>query len=231
MSTLHFKANWKNDPKRSTSLCTKWALRPSYACITDNQAEVTCKRCAKDLGITPAPKPVAKNLGTCPCCFRQQKTTKTVAMVHHGYQRPGIGYILGDCFGVRYPRFEDSCEGTIDFRVHLEEILRRRREYLERLQSGVVETLPFEYEVHVKDPVTGKTLKDGWRPVTKPTFVNVRKGDARIDRPYVYGGEPSIPGFDQLLADAIRKTETDIKSLTSHIAELQTAIDGWKKAE
>lgn len=40
-----------------------------------------------------------KHLGFCPCCrgdFRLHKRT----LVHHGYKRPGDGYIHGDCFGV-----------------------------------------------------------------------------------------------------------------------------------
>lgn len=66
-----------------------------------------------------APKP--GNTGTCPCCFRTQKLTpkskhgsdlSRPGMVLHGYERPGFGFIEGNCFGVGWPPFELSSEGT-----------------------------------------------------------------------------------------------------------------------
>lgn len=65
--------------------------------------------------------PKKGNTGTCPCCFRTQKLTpkskhgsdlSRPGMVLHGYERPGFGFIEGNCFGVGWPPFELSNEGT-----------------------------------------------------------------------------------------------------------------------
>lgn len=78
-----------------------------------------------------------KGVGTCPCCFGTFKlTAKTKkgrdkslpGMVLHGYQRPGVGYILGDCFGMDYPPFELSKEGTEDYVDYLKGVIRKIQE-------------------------------------------------------------------------------------------------------
>lgn len=42
------------------------------------------------------------------CAMRFQVTEKARNMVLHGYQRPGVGYIIGDCYGHGHPPFEVS---------------------------------------------------------------------------------------------------------------------------
>lgn len=41
----------------------------------------------------------ARYIGFCPVCARRIKV-RDDKLVHHGYQRPGYGYIVGDCFAV-----------------------------------------------------------------------------------------------------------------------------------
>jgi len=63
------------------------------------------------------------NTGTCAVCRRNIKLKKVgdkYTMVDHGYQRPGVGYHLGQCFGVDYPPYELSSEGCKAFAKHLE---------------------------------------------------------------------------------------------------------------
>ena len=48
-----------------------------------------------------APKKVSKTpRAECQVCERTQALTKDGVLVHHGYERPGHGWIVGDCFGV-----------------------------------------------------------------------------------------------------------------------------------
>lgn len=56
-----------------------------------------------------------ENTGTCPCCFVNVKLTPGGDTVLHGYTRPGGGSVSGKCFGVGYPSFEVSPEGTRDY--------------------------------------------------------------------------------------------------------------------
>lgn len=56
--------------------------------------------------------------GACPVCYGDFIVHKNV-MVLHGYQRPGWGYVVGDCFGVGYAPLEVSPNGLIRYVDHL----------------------------------------------------------------------------------------------------------------
>lgn len=55
---------------------------------------------------------VDRYIGLCAACMRsfvvQPDRQGTLRLVHHGYQRPGYGYIVGDCPGVGYEPHEVS---------------------------------------------------------------------------------------------------------------------------
>ncbi len=69
-------------------------------------------------------------LGWCPVCERDIKVRDN-RLVHHGYQRPGHGYIVGDCFGVGYEPYELSKTCCNDF---LRFILSRIKMYADNLR-------------------------------------------------------------------------------------------------
>ena len=48
--------------------------------------------------------------GECQICQRRHILDSRGNLVLHGYQRPGHGYIVGDCFGVGYPPWEVSSD-------------------------------------------------------------------------------------------------------------------------
>ena len=48
--------------------------------------------------------------GECQICQRRHILDSRRNLVLHGYQRPGHGYIVGDCFGVGYPPWEVSSD-------------------------------------------------------------------------------------------------------------------------
>jgi len=50
---------------------------------------------------------VLRHVGWCPVCEGTFKVRNKL-LVHHGYERPGHGYIVGDCFGVNRPPHELS---------------------------------------------------------------------------------------------------------------------------
>jgi hypothetical protein len=227
MTTIHFAAQWKGN-RGTTSHCSRWSMRPPvFAATTTEKEKVTCSRCAKQLGITPAAKEVPKNLGTCPCCFRNQKTLKGARMVHHGYNRPGHGYIVGDCFGVKYPRFEDSCEGTVAYRDCLQGIRTRKQEYLGQLERQEVESLTHSYTAN-RDP-EGNRYKNQWgQAETREFHVTVSRGAAEVGPRYSASQHAHIPSFEDLREQAMSNCRRDIAALTAHVAELETAIANWK---
>lgn len=203
---------------------------PMYAVTTTEKEKVTCSRCAKQLGIAPAAKPAPQNLGTCPCCFRKQKTLAGAKMVHHGYNRPGHGYIVGDCFGVKYPRFEDSCEGTVAYRNCLQTVMSQKQEYLTKVENRAVESLLHSYSSYVKDEA-GNYIRDhyGMR-IEKLVTVEVLKGAAEVGSRYGRIAGSWTPSFEELRESVMSDYRRQVSGLRVHITELEAAIANWKPA-
>ncbi len=79
-----------------------------------------------------------QNTGTCGACESNVKRDGRGRMVHHGYERPGYGYIVGDCIGVGLLPFELSPEGAIEVEKIMAARLRSVREALANLREGRV---------------------------------------------------------------------------------------------
>jgi hypothetical protein len=57
-------------------------------------------------------------------------------MVHHGYKRPGHGYIVGDCWGVHNSPYEVSCDLIKAAIPNVKEDIRSMRERIGELERG-----------------------------------------------------------------------------------------------
>lgn len=136
--------------------------------------------------------------GTCPVCFRPIKLPQGV-MALHGYERPGTGYIHGECFGVRYKPFEVSPEGTKDYIVYLEGIEKDVQKTLDFLNSDKVVTL------HV--PKGGPWARPG-------------AGTEAIS--------PSDPRWSDALKGAITSNERKIKFFKDEIEVMRARVRAWK---
>ena len=89
------------------------ATQPIAVMIADLKSKVT-------KGRKPNPDAVAKKAavaasrvghdGECQICQRRHILDSRGNLVLHGYQRPGHGYIVGDCFGVGHPPWEVSSD-------------------------------------------------------------------------------------------------------------------------
>lgn len=154
----------------------------------------------------------AERCGTCPVCFGDYVVTTivhhkyratTTKMVHHGYQRPGIGYIVGDCHGVGFEPFEVSCEGTKSWLKQLQQVLSMRKTWLEDLDTR--ESIAVEVRA-------------------KRVFRNGRF-HTEIEKKTLNRGED---GFDRAIADRRRDLEIEIKHLTADIATYTKKISEWK---
>jgi hypothetical protein len=73
-------------------------------------------------------------LGTCAACGRIIKV-RDGKLVHHGYQRPGYGYIVGDCFGVNYEPHETSPKCAEECKVFVTKRLEAERKALQKAPS------------------------------------------------------------------------------------------------
>ena len=137
--------------------------------------------------------------GICPVCFGDFVVHNN-GMVHHGFTRPGVGYIIGDCFGVTdYPPFEISCAGTSAYLAGvLKPVLESRYTALREL-----------------DTWERIAVQDGW----------TGHGRARIaKKKWIARGEA---GFDRAVENKKYELEREIKSLIRDIAEYEKKIIEW----
>ena len=117
-------------------------------------------------------------VGNCQACEGDFKLYSVVSgepkdddlrMVHHGYQRPGHGYIVGDCPGVGEKPYERSKERVERMLSGAKRSLQEARERLLAMQAGEVRTLTeldwrgkrlVEYVVGVTDPREWRSALD-----------------------------------------------------------------------
>ena len=96
---------------------------------------------------------------TCPCCFgafmlapRAKKGDRSMpGMVIHGYKRPGVGYLQGECFGNGWPPFELSSEGSKAYLVRLRGILEDLKDGLGKLERDEQDILLIGLNAHKRD--------------------------------------------------------------------------------
>lgn len=98
----------------------------------------------KKLGVGEIEEAVPRtreNTGSCPVCFQNIKL-RSGKIVLHGYQRPGHGQVVGNCFGMGYEPYERSDRGMKDYlKKELEPALKKVKELLRKLKSGKVDVL------------------------------------------------------------------------------------------
>jgi hypothetical protein len=153
--------------------------------------------------------------GICPCCFgdyvvhrteiaETQKgkilTSEKLEMVHHGYERPGIGYIVGDCYGVGFEPFEVSCEGT--------------KAWLRVIQSALTQRQDALAHLDTRDEIT----------VDIKVRRNFRTGKSEIERKTLKRGED---GFDRAIARRRIELTAEITKIEHDIVEYGKRIVNW----
>lgn len=142
----------------------------------------------------------AEKCGSCPVCFGDYVVYgKSPRMVHHGYERPGIGYIVGDCHGVDFPPFEVSCEGTKSFH--------------ERLGGRLVHVQGLLATVDGRDEVSvqiGTKFINGHR---LPNYKVIKRGE---------------DGFDQAIENLRSDYKREIEGLKRTLVEYAKHIADWK---
>lgn len=138
------------------------------------------------------------NTGTCPCCFANVKL-RNGNIVLHGYQRPGLGYTVGSCFGVGYEPYEVSTKGTEAAQAQFQRTLESLQGRLEKLTSP-----------DFSDPLY--TTRGYGRHKHR---VEVLKAESPYD-------------WESLRKSAVYSTERDIRHCTADISMMTAKIEAWK---
>lgn len=141
-----------------------------------------------------------QTIGTCAICNRSH-VVRNNKMVLHGYQRPGIGYIVGDCFGVGYKPYELSPEACEAFIPVLQKMQKQRQKTLQDLQNDRVDEF---YE-------------------TRMNYKLGRRETITIGR--------DNPAFERLRKERINKMQQEIKGIDEMIAEMKQKIKNWEPGE
>jgi len=139
-------------------------------------------------------------IGHCQICEAQFKLNPKAGhtMVHHGFKRPGHGFIVGDCMAVGEPAYEQSCEVLKQYTGGLKAKLANAETYLAKLVAGEVTKLLKEVKVRVTRTVE---------------FVEVSKGEE---------------GWELLLSNTTHATKQSIRWFQEDIARCEARIAAWK---
>lgn len=160
--------------------------------------------------------------GTCQVCFHRQvakaprRSKAEPTMVLHGYQRPGWGYINGECPGTREVPFELSCEITKGIRSQVTEQLAATQKRLEKAKTGKLKGLAIRME-------TGYHYV-GRRRQSEYVEFTILPGWRNPDISY------SCDTWESRLRSHISSLESDIRQLEGFIKELTGRIDSWHYA-
>lgn len=140
------------------------------------------------------------NTGTCPVCEGNFKLDSGGKIGHHGFTRPGDGWLHGSCFGVKYRPFELDAVGAIDYGVALGKHLVGKQAYLARLVSGEIKSFT-------------KEVSQGYSKPKLAVEVTI---------------ESDKYEFESITKQRIFSTEQDIKMITKDIAYFQNKVANWK---
>lgn len=142
-----------------------------------------------------------RHIGNCQLCEGDFKL-HLGTMVHHGYQRPGDGYIVGDCPGVHQLPYEVSCDAIKSHKVAVERALVGMESRLADLNEGRVTRF-------TKTRMIGHS-RHGRLEVTEYIV--------GVTEPYRFQR-----ALDMLKADV----EGDIRRAKSEITRCQNRINAW----
>jgi hypothetical protein len=147
-----------------------------------------------------------RHIGNCQICERDQKLHNG-QMVHHGYTRPGHGFIKGDCPGVAEVPYEVSCDLIKEHIVNLHLCLQNWGDYLGRLQAG---------------EVTALYVEEG-RGLGPRALVRLEAGTPEAEK-HEYGHTK----WENAIRRAVAKAESDIRYAKFDIDHCEKRVADWK---
>lgn len=162
-------------------------------------------------------------VGWCPVCERDIKVRGN-ALVHHGYQRPGIGYIVGDCPGVGHEPYE---LGTGAAEYYLKIVLDKihlTTSYLDRLRRpNSPVRLSFEdYDVETKR-VRRERGKFG-----PPEIVQLTRAEAEARAEKLPPWDRGRYDWDRALRSEIAGQEAQLRYWTQEQQRIERLIAEWR---
>jgi hypothetical protein len=161
-------------------------------------------------------------LGTCPVCERAIRV-RTGKMVHHGYERPGHGHIVGSCYGLGAAPYEVSSEGTRSYRDHVvAPRLARDETFLARLEANTVEELHYEATVPVPMTLSRGRSERGSDPGWTTTVARVRFDEIDPERQRLW---------DRVHRARLETTRSEVAWMQREVERVERLIRDWAPGE
>ncbi len=168
-------------------------------------------------GRKPNPDTVAKKAavaasrvgrdGECQICQHRQILSSKGTLVLHGYERPGNGYILGDCFGTGRKPWEVACDALA--------------EWIEKLKRASAENARAAIAV-----AAFTTVNVNRGSTRKPRMVTLVKGGIDPDG-MMYGHD----SFASEIRMRVRGHELQAESLAEEAKREAARLKTWKPAK
>jgi hypothetical protein len=160
--------------------------------------------------------------GTCQACFGEyvvkQATTGVnrgkLVVVLHGYQRPGHGYIVGECPGRNEEPFQIAKDVTLKFQRQLTARVRDIESFIKRLRAGEIHELTIE----VRD-LEERRVWGVWGPKPKMKLVTISR-----DKPHPI----EWGSFEDHIRRKIRDEEFTLREIEGHLKHIAKMLASWK---
>jgi len=161
-------------------------------------------------------------IGWCPVCERDIKV-RVGLLVHHGYRRPGVGYIIGDCPGVEHQPYEkstDACDWYL--RVYVIPKIRETENTLAILiRPEGPPYLTFEHY----DIATRRTLLDHFG---NPKTIDLTRDQAEAFAAQLPAWDGNRYSWDYRLRMAIINTESKLKHWRGEQDRMSRLVADWR---
>lgn len=174
-------------------------------------------------------------VGTCGICSNVQKLKGDGALVLHGYQRPGYGWIQGSCFGVGYKAWELSPEAVEAYIKHLKSVIPQQQARVKALQGRESFTVWVDDKFAVQGSGPGKrkyTLSaKGWdlEDEQKYSSDEVKKsGYPMVYDAYKLDAASAKYNFDRIKKNAVENAERDLKQMKKTLDDCVASVALWK---
>lgn len=165
----HGFPNHHSDAEKATAARRREILDELKVVRAERKASVAEHRATREAAATAnrARKQSEREAVTAECqiCANLQCMDKRGGMVHHGYQRPGDGCILGDCFGVGYRPYPET-DGLLEYAKRL--VAEHRLAAMALDDAPLLTVLAFPYDTRI------------WGKAETPPYVWDQKMELKI---------------------------------------------------
>lgn len=160
-------------------------------------------------------------VGWCPVCQHDVKV-RSRALVHHGYKRPGIGFIVGDCPGVGHEPYELGTGAAVAYlNDHVTPQVVKVRHNLQVLEAGP----PWLYFENF-DVATRRLIRN---PQTRePEMIRLTRAEAEDRAAQLPGYDSDRYSWEKRLRIAIANAQSRLEFVESEEVRITGLIDSWE---